>query len=72
MHHVIEDYLAEHDATAIMITHDWEGARNHASHVLLLNKEVVAFGPARDVATNEQLLHMFGYSGHLAETHGDA
>jgi len=70
MHHIIEDYIAEHNATAVMITHDWEGARNHASHVLLLNKKVVAFGPADEAATEQQLLQMFGYTGHLAQTHG--
>ncbi len=71
MHHVIEEYIADHDATAVMITHDWEGARNHASHVLLLNKHVVAFGPAGEAATEQRLLEMFGYTGHLAHTHGD-
>jgi len=71
MHHVIEDYIAEHNATAVMITHDWEGARNHASHVLLLNKRVVAFGPAGEAGTEQQLLEMFGYTGHLAKTHGN-
>lgn len=70
MHHVIEEYITEHNATAVMITHDWEGARNHASHVLLLNKRLVAFGPAGEAATEQQLLHMFGYTGHLAQTHG--
>lgn len=72
MHHIIEHYLAEHDATAVMVTHDWEGARNHASHVLLINKKVVAFGPASETATEHNLMHMFGYAGHLAKTHGDA
>jgi zinc transport system ATP-binding protein len=71
MHHVIEEYIAEYGATAVMITHDWEGARNHASHILLLNKEMVAFGPAREAATDERLLNMFGYAGHLAKTHGN-
>ena len=71
MHHVIEEYIADHNATAVMITHDWEGARNHASHVLLLNKRAVAFGPADKAATEQQLLRMFGYTGHLEKTHGD-
>lgn len=56
-------------ATVLMITHDWEAARHHASEVLLLNRRVVAFGPPEQVLCHERLAEAFGHVGH---THGAA
>ena len=69
MYHILCDYQAESGATVIMITHDWEGARCHADLVLLLDRAVVAFGPAREVASEARLLSFFGHRGHVHETH---
>ena len=69
MYHILCDYQAATGATVIMITHDWEGARCHADLVLLLDRSVVAFGPAREVASEARLLSLFGHRGHVHETH---
>lgn len=71
MYHILCDYQAATGATVIMITHDWEGARCHANLVLLLDKHVVAFGPAREVASEARLLALFGHRGHIHETHAE-
>lgn len=72
MYHILCDYQAETGATVIMITHDWEGARCHADQVLLLDRRVVEFGPAAEVASEARLLSFFGHRGHVHETHGAA
>ncbi|GMU91649.1 MAG: putative metal transport system ATP-binding protein [Candidatus Hydrogenedentota bacterium] len=70
MYHILERYQKESGATVLMITHDWEGARVHATHVLLLNRTVIAFGPPEDAGAEYRLLEVFGYAGHKAVTHG--
>tara|TARA_R110001592_G_scaffold218949_1_gene473017 strand:- start:1034 stop:1783 length:750 start_codon:yes stop_codon:yes gene_type:complete len=72
MYHILCDYQEESGATVMMITHDWEGARCHADQVLLLDRSVVAFGPAQSVASEERLLALFGHRGHVHETHREA
>lgn len=72
MYHILCDYQAASGATVLMITHDWEGARCHADLVLLLDRRVVAFGPAREVASEARLLALFGHRGHVHETHPGA
>lgn len=64
MYHLLEEYRKASGATIIMITHDWEGARTHASHVLLMAKGLAAFGLPAQVATEARLLEVFGYTGH--------
>ena len=75
MYHLLEDYRKTHSATVLMITHDWEGARLHATHVLLMGLGEVAYGAPAEVATNERLLRVFGHIGHAgasAAEHHDA
>jgi zinc transport system ATP-binding protein len=69
MYHLLAHYQQESGATILMVTHDWEGARVHASHVLLLNQGVAAFGPSAEVATEARLMEAFGYAGHVEATH---
>jgi zinc transport system ATP-binding protein len=72
MYHLLEEYQRTTGATVVMVTHDWEGARAHATHALLVDRGLVAFGPAAEVAQPEKLLKLFGHAGHLVETHGNA
>ena len=73
MYHLLEKYQQQTGATIFMITHDWEGARIHATHVLLLNRRVIGYGPAAEIAREEHLLQAFGHAGHAEATHaGDA
>lgn len=73
MYHILEGYQKESGATIMMITHDWEGARFHASHALLLRRRLLDFGIAKEVAQQDKLLELFGHAGHLQASHeGDA
>lgn len=69
MYHILCDYQARTGATVLMITHDWEGARYHADQVLLLDRTVIDYGAAADVATEARLLALFGHRGHVHHTH---
>jgi zinc transport system ATP-binding protein len=70
MYHRLGHYQEQTGATVVMITHDWEGARFHATHVLLLNRALIGFGPPAEVAREENLLRVFGHRGHVHATHG--
>jgi len=69
MYHALIDYQRASGCSIIMISHDWEGARAHATHALLINRSVRAFGPAAETASERALLALFGHTGHLQETH---
>lgn len=71
MYHLLEDYGKRTGATVVMITHDWEGARTHATHVLLMNDGRAAFGAPDEVATEKRLLDVFGYAGHRRRNRED-
>ncbi len=70
MHHLLEAYRSETNATVLMVTHDWEGARAHASQVLVMNRRLVGFGPPEEWADEARLLEVFGHKGHIGATHG--
>ncbi len=70
MYHILSKYLNEHRATVVMITHDWEGARVHASHALLMDQTILAYGAPKDVLDEHNLLHVFGHAGHIEAFHG--
>ena len=70
MYHLLEDYRAESNATVLMVTHDWEGARAHASHVMLIDGGLVGFGAPEEWAAEARLLELFGHKGHIGATHG--
>ncbi len=64
MYRLLENYRARHNATILMITHDWDVARHHASHVLLLNRRQTGFGPAGEVLAGDALRRAYGHVGH--------
>ncbi|GAB5601575.1 ABC transporter ATP-binding protein [Thermus sp. FJN-A] len=63
LYRYLEAYQKASGATVLMITHDWEAA-HHASHVLVLNRRVVGFGPPERALTEECLRQAFGHLGH--------
>jgi len=67
MYHILEAYPGQTGATILMVTHDWEGARYHASHVLLLHRRLIAFGPPIEVMHKTQLGEAYGHDlpGHV-------
>jgi zinc transport system ATP-binding protein len=64
MYSLLEGYRARHRTTVVMITHDWEAARHHATHVVLLAGDMIAFGPPAKVLTEENMRRAFGHVGH--------
>ncbi|GMV91734.1 MAG: ABC transporter ATP-binding protein [Candidatus Hydrogenedentota bacterium] len=70
MYHLLERYQRTTESTVLMITHDWEGARVHATHVLLMHQGIAGFGPPEEVAREERLLAVFGFTGHRAASGG--
>ncbi|AEV16724.1 Manganese transport system ATP-binding protein mntA [Thermus sp. CCB_US3_UF1] len=63
LYRYLEAYQEASRATVLMITHDWEAA-HHASHVLVLNRRVVGFGPPERALSEECLRQAFGHLGH--------
>lgn len=61
---ILETLQKEFKTTIVMVTHDWEYAFFHSTHVLLLNKSVIAFGPPKQVFTEDNLQKTFGHLGH--------
>ncbi|MER3444503.1 MAG: ABC transporter ATP-binding protein [Meiothermus sp.] len=60
----LEAYQQQSGATVLMITHDWEAASHHASHVLLLNRTVIAYDLPAVALCHECLSRAFGHVGH--------
>lgn len=56
------DRLKERQVTAIISTHDLNLAATHFDYVLLLNRELIAFGPPAAALSSEHLLRAFGPS----------
>ncbi|RMG19771.1 MAG: metal ABC transporter ATP-binding protein [Deltaproteobacteria bacterium] len=68
LHHALEDYQHESKGTVLMVTHDWEAAYHHATHVLLLARECVAFGPPAEALAEANLRRAYGHTEHHHET----
>ena len=56
------DRLRQQKITVMVATHDLGQAARRFDRVMLLNHQLVAFGPPQDVLTNENLLRAYG--GH--------
>ncbi len=64
LYDVLEKDQADRETTIVMVTHDWNAAYHHATHVLLLDGEQVGFGAPEAVLTDEGLRKAFGHTGH--------
>lgn len=64
LYDVLEEDQAQRDTTILMVTHDWNAAYHHATHVLLVDGRQVGFGPPEDVLTDDCLRDAFGHTGH--------
>lgn len=64
LYELLETYQRERNATVLMVTHDWHVAYHHATHVLLLNRKQISFGPPSAVLTEANLRQAFGHVGH--------
>lgn len=62
---ILDAYHDSHPrATVVMVTHDLDAARHHASHVLVLQRGQIAFGAPQEVLTEAVLRSVFGHEGH--------
>jgi zinc transport system ATP-binding protein len=64
LHHLLEAYQEETKATIVMISHDWDTAQHHASHVLLINQRMRWFGATEDGPSEAVMRSTFGHVGH--------
>jgi zinc transport system ATP-binding protein len=65
MYEILEDWRDKTGSTIIMVSHDWQGEHYHASHVLLLNRELISFGHPHESLSEENLGRAFGHSKHM-------
>lgn len=61
---LLEAYQRNRAATLMMVTHDWQIAHHHASHVLLINRRLIAFDAPAAALSESHLSTAFGHIGH--------
>ncbi len=64
---LLERLRRERGFTQLMVSHDLATVTHHATHVILLNRRVVAAGPPREVLTPQNLAVVFGMHMGLAD-----
>lgn len=64
LYDLLDAYQERTGATVLMVTHDWNAAYHHASHVLVLDREQISFGPPDEALSEECLRKAFGHVGH--------
>jgi zinc transport system ATP-binding protein len=57
---LLDELRRKNGFTQLMVTHDLATVTHHASHVICLNKMVIAQGPPRETLTTQTLTAMFG------------
>jgi ABC-type Mn2+/Zn2+ transport system ATPase subunit len=65
----IMDQLRDEGTTIILSTHDLSCVSTDAARIAALNRRLIAFGPPREVLTEDILGRTFGT--HLLLVHGD-
>jgi zinc transport system ATP-binding protein len=69
MYSLLEAYQRETGATILMVTHDLEAAHHHATHVLVLNRRQIAFGPPEAALAEDCLRQAYSHVGHAHPVH---
>ena len=67
---IVEKYRKDVSATVVMVTHDWEIALHHATHVMLMKQVPISFGSAAEAMTDETIRRAFGHVGHAHDVMG--
>lgn len=65
---LLDTLRRKHGFTQLMVSHDLATVTHHATHVIMLNRRVVAEGPPRSVLTPENLSAVFGLHMGLADS----
>jgi zinc transport system ATP-binding protein len=64
MYDSLEAYRRETNCTVVMVTHDWSAAYHHSTHVMVIARQLIGFGPPAEVLTDDILNEAFGHLGH--------
>ncbi len=64
LYQILEDFQRAERSTVIMITHDLDVARHHATRALLLDRRPLGFGPPGEVLVEARLRQAYGHLGH--------
>ncbi|NBB75044.1 MAG: ATP-binding cassette domain-containing protein [Bacteroidetes bacterium] len=64
LYDLLDAYQARTGATVLMVTHDWNAAYHHASHVLVLDRTQISYGPPDAALSEANLRQAFGHVGH--------
>jgi zinc transport system ATP-binding protein len=67
---LLESIQREARLTVVMVSHDLSVVSKHATHVLCLNRELVAAGPVEKVLTQSNLGDVFGPHSLFGTLHG--
>ncbi len=62
------DDLSAHGVTVLVATHDLEMARERFDQIMLLNREMIAFGPPDEVLSDDNLLKAYGGAMHVVDS----
>lgn len=65
---LLEDLHTKANVCIVMVTHDWDVAFHHATHVLLLNSQQMGFGLPEIALTDLAIRNTFGHVGHKHDT----
>ncbi|GMQ82767.1 MAG: ABC transporter ATP-binding protein [Rhodothermia bacterium] len=65
---LLEDLHTDAKVCIVIVTHDWDVAFHHATHVLLLNSQQIGFGRPEIALTESAIRNTFGHVGHKHET----
>lgn len=64
LYELLEDFKRETGTTIMMVTHDIDVARHHSSHVLVMNRKQLSFGPPQLSLEQSIIERAFGHSHH--------
>ncbi len=67
---LLEAIQKESKLTVVMVSHDLSVVSKHATHVLCLNREMVAAGPVAEILTQSTLSQVFGPHALFGPLHG--
>jgi zinc transport system ATP-binding protein len=65
---ILERQRQERGFTQLMVSHDLATVTHHATHVICLNRKVIAQGPPKEVLTSENLMAVFGLHMGLVDS----
>jgi len=64
MYDILEEYMADKEITAMIVTHDWLAAQHHATKALVLDRRLISYGPPSVALNDEHMRQAFGHIGH--------